>query len=174
MSLKKIWTDPVWSKVISAGILGLIALFYTRFLSVSENITFKEAFERTLKYKISVAYVIFSVIGYWILVSVGKKLFKNKKDNSFYSKKQQTVRSFNKTLDQTTGILFRWGVYFNYDTPFIADLTAFCTKHGETPLRFVHHRCPVYGCQNSFKQLDEHAVKNIIESELINKWESIK
>jgi uncharacterized membrane protein len=36
--LKKIWSDPVWSKIISAGILALIGVFATYFLGYWEKI----------------------------------------------------------------------------------------------------------------------------------------
>lgn len=169
---KKIWSDPVWSKVISVGIVGLITLGYTKFLSVTEDVTFREAFNQILEIKIALVYVLLALVAYWILAYIFRKLFK--KEKAYYSTKQQKLRSFNKTIDPKTEILFRWGVYFDYDTPFIADLTAFCTKHGEPPIRFMGHRCPSPDCPNSRQQINEHAVKNFIESELIDRWEKIK
>lgn len=170
--IKKIWTDPVWSKVISVGIIGLLTLGYTKFLSVTENVTFKEAFEKILEIKIELVYVFLALVTYWLLKYFYRKIFK--KEKAYYSLKQQKLRSFNKTTDPNTGILFRWGVYFDYDTPFISDLTAFCTKHGETPIRFISNRCPFNDCTNSHNRIDEYAVKNFIESDLIDRWEKIK
>lgn len=46
--IKKIWTDQVWSKVIAVGIVALITLGYTKFLSLSEELTFKKAFDKIL------------------------------------------------------------------------------------------------------------------------------
>lgn len=170
--VKKIWTDPVWSKVISVGIIALLTIGYTKFLSVTEKVTFQEAFSKILEIKIAVVYVFLALVVYWLLKLLFKKIFK--KEKSHYSTKQQKLRSFNKTSDPSTGILFRWGVYFDYNTPFIADLTAFCTKHGETPIRFIHNRCPFNDCTNSHNRIDEHVVKNFIESDLIDRWEKIK
>ena len=170
--IKKIWTDPVWSKVISVGIIGLLTLSYTKFISVTEKLTYKEAFNKILEIKVEVVYVGLVVLIYWLIKSFSKKIFK--KEKSFYSSKQQNLRSHNKLTDPHTGILFRWGVYFDYNTPFIADLTAFCTKHGPTPIRFIHNRCPYKDCTNSHKAIDDYAVKNFIESDLINKWENLK
>jgi len=170
--IKKIWSDPVWSKVISVGIIGLLTLGYTKILSLTEEITFKEAFNKILEIKIAVVYVFIAIVAFWILKFFFKRIFK--KEKSIYSKKQQDLRSFNKTTDPNTGILFRWGVYFNYGTPFIADLTAFCTKHGATPIRFINNRCPFHDCTNSHNRIDEYAVKNFIESDLIDRWEKMK
>ena len=170
--LKKIWTDPVWSKVISVGIIGVLTLCYTKFLSVTEKLTFNEAFNKTLEIKVAVIYVFLAIVVYWVLKFIYRKIFK--KEKAYYSAKQQKLRPFNKTTDPNTGILFRWGVYFDYDTPFIADLTAFCTKHGETPIRFINNRCPFNDCANSHNRIDEYAVKNLIESDLIERWEKMK
>ena len=170
--IKKIWTDPVWSKVIAVGIVALITLGYTKFLSVSEEVTFKEAFDKILEIKIAVLYVIIALIIYWIISWLFRKIFK--KEKAYYTSKQEKLRTFNKTTDPKTGILFKWGVYFDYDTPFIADLTAFCTKHGETPIRFMGDSCPMQGCENSRQRIDKYAVKNFIESDLIDRWGKIK
>ena len=79
----------------------------------------------------------------------------------------------NNETDPQTGILFRWGVFFDYDTPFISDLTAFCTKHPGAPIRFIDNSCPVRDCENHRNRIDLYQVKNIIESELIDKWRKI-
>jgi hypothetical protein len=170
--IKKIWTDPVWSKVISVGIIGLLTLGYTKFLIVTEKVTFKEAFEKTLEIKIELVYIFLALVAYWILKYFHRKIFK--KEKSSYSVKQQKLRLFNNNTDHNIGILFRWGVHFDYDTPFISDLTAFCTKHGETPIRFISNRCPFNDCTNSHNRIDEYAIKNFIESDLIERWEKIK
>jgi hypothetical protein len=170
--IKKIWTDPVWSKVIAVGIVALITLSYTKFLSVTENVTFKEAFDKTIDIKIPVVYIIIILIINWIIAWLFKNIFK--KEKSFYNTKQQKLRTFNETTDPNTGILFKWGVFFDYETPFISDLTAFCTKHGETPIRLMGDCCPIQGCENSRQRIENCAVKNLIESDLIDRWEKIK
>ena len=170
--IKKIWTDPVWSKVISVGIVALITLGYTKFLSVSEGVTFKEAFDKNLEVKISAFYVLVGILIYWIASWSFKKIFR--KSNSIYTKQQQKLREFNKSADTQAGLLFKWDVFFDYQTPFIADLTVFCTKHGQTPIRFMGDRCSVPGCDNYRQQINTYALKNLIESDLIDRWEKLK
>lgn len=171
--IKKIWIYPVWSKVIAAGIVALITLGYTKFLSVSEEVTFKEAFDKILEIKISVFYVLVSIIIYWIASWTFKKIFR--KNNSVYTKQQQQKLSeFNKSTDTQAGLIFKWDVFFDYQTPFIADLTVFCTKHGQTPIRFMGDRCSIPGCENSRQQINKSALKNLIESDLIDRWENLK
>jgi hypothetical protein len=170
--VKKIWTDPVWSKVISVGIIGLLTLGYTKFVSVTEKVTYREAFNKILEIKIEVIYVVLALVAYWVLKFAYRKLIK--KEKAYYSSKQQKLRSLNKTTDPNTGILFKWSVFFDYETPFISDLTAFCTKHGDTPIRFLGDSCSIQGCENSIQRIDRLAVKNLIESDLIDRWEKIK
>ncbi|MCJ8166118.1 hypothetical protein MKJ04_14825 [Pontibacter sp. E15-1] len=96
------------------------------------------------------------------------------KGNQFYTKKQRKLREFNKTEITEASILLRWGVFFDIDTPFISDLTPYCTKHEGAPIRFIHNRCPMQGCENSKIQFNKYGMKNLIESDLIDKWEKIK
>ena len=108
-----------------------------------------------------------------LLYFIGKKFFVKK--NDYYSKKQKKLREYNSLNDETVGILLRWKVYFDrYGNPFIADLNPFCTKHDGPPIRFMHNRCPMQDCENNHPQYNEHAVKNAIESDLIDKWEKMK
>jgi len=170
--IKKIWTQ-VWPEVTKVGISSLLTLGFTKFVSVTEKVTFKEAFNKILEIKIEVIYIVLALINYWVLKFVYKGIFKTEK--VYYSSKQQELRSFNKITDQKTDILYKWGVFFNYDnTPFISNLTAFCTKHGDTPIRFMDDICSIQDCENSRQRIDRHAIKNFIESELIEKWERIK
>jgi hypothetical protein len=170
--IKKVWTDPVWSKVIAAGILMLITISYTKFLSMTENLSFKDAFDKTLEIKVTVVYVITALILYWIISWLFKRFFK--KENSVYNSKQQKLQKFNKTIDPKSGLQFKWRVFFDSETPFISDLTVFCTRHEETPIRFMNGSCPIQDCENSKQRIDKPAIENYIESILIDKWEKIK
>jgi len=166
--IKRIWKDPVWSKVIAVGIIGFISLIYAKIKSASSDISFIDALKGILDIKISVVYTLAIILGFLIL----RRFFIKKE--GYYSTTQEKLRKFNKTTDPNTGILFKWGVYFDYETPFIADLTAFCTKHNGPPIRFIDNRCPIQGCENSRNRIDNYAVKNFIESDLIDRWEKIK
>jgi hypothetical protein len=125
------------------------------------------ALKQLLDIKISVVYAVCLFIAYLIL----RQIFKRR---GYYSRKQEQLRQFNKSQDTATGIQFRWTVYFDGDTPFIDDLSMFCTKHGDTPVRFMENRCPIRDCSNSFRPIDERVLKNIIESDLISRWDKIK
>lgn len=50
--IKLIWTDPVWSKVISAVVLVFIGLIYSFFQTVLKEVNFFKALNDILNYKI--------------------------------------------------------------------------------------------------------------------------
>jgi hypothetical protein len=165
--IKKIWKDPVWSKVIAAIIIAIISVVYAKIKSTVLNISFQVALKQLIDLKINIVYVICLFIGYLIICQLFKK-------RGYYSRKQEQLRQFNKSHDTETGLLFRWTVYFDGETPFIDDLSMFCTKHGEVPVRFMENMCPIRECPNSYRPIDESALKNIIESDLIAHWDKIK
>ena len=113
-------------------------------------------------------FIILSVIIYVI----GKKFVNNKKQ--YYSKKQQKLRKFNSSTIEEADILMRWRVWFDYETPLIADLTPFCKKHIGSPIRFINNSCPDPNCENSRIKFNEYTMKNVIESDLIDTWEKMK
>jgi hypothetical protein len=121
--------------------------------------------------QVSIYQILIFLIFATAIFLLGRKFIGNK--SQYYSKKQRKLRSLNKTEIPEEGILLRWKVFFDYDTPFIADLTAFCTRHDGPPMRFIHKRCPVQGCDNSRSPFNEFDMKNAIESDLIDKWEKI-
>jgi hypothetical protein len=166
--LKRIWKDPVWSKVIAVGIIAIISLLYAKIKSISTEITFQAALQGLINTKIRVIYVLAIILLYLVLRQV-----LNYKDRS-YIKKHDTIRKYNKYLHPQLGILFRWNVYFDDDTPSISDLTPFCTKHDGPPIRFINNRCPMPGCENSRQAFDNLGVTNIIESDLIDRWDKLK
>ena len=77
----------------------------------------------------------------------------------------------NKTIiDEENGIKITWDVampsIYN-PNPHPYNINIFCTKH-EIPLLMKHGRCTDLSCPNSLTQYDEHAIKNTIESMLLN------
>ena len=172
-NVKNIWKDPVWSKVISVGILGLITVIYAKIESIIGKITYKDAFLKAIQLKIPIFYILIFIIIYWIFLWLKSKFKKKNEDSDFYTKKQKDFVKNNKTVDNEHGLLYKWDVFFNYNnTPFILNLTIFCTEHGDTPLKFIGRRCSVSNCKNYVHEVDLNKVKNIIESDLINRWDN--
>lgn len=74
----KIWKDPVWSKVISAGIILLIATIWTKYSNYSSQQVY-DFFILLLTYKLPI-YVFLSIIGLYFLIKLLIRLFKKKID----------------------------------------------------------------------------------------------
>lgn len=167
--LSRIWKDPVGSKIISVAIIGLISFIYALIVREKDGVTFHDTFSKIYDLKLNVVYIICAILIYLIV----KPLLK--KEKPYYSKKQGELREFNKQRDDQNGILFKWDVYFDHsENPFIGDLTLFCTKHDEIPIRFMDNKCPINGCLNNRKSINLYFVKNAIESGLIARWDIIK
>jgi hypothetical protein len=74
----KIWKDPVWSKVISAGIIAFIAIVWAKIT----NHTWSEIYDfiiNVLSLQMPV-YIFLSTIGFYFIVKLCIKLFKKKRD----------------------------------------------------------------------------------------------
>ncbi|WP_269225594.1 hypothetical protein [Flavobacterium eburneipallidum] len=82
---ESIWTNPVWSKVISAGIIASITILYSIVKNAFEDISIYEAIIKVLNFQIEVyLYLMFSVFSiaiYFIINYLRKKI--NKKHLGF-------------------------------------------------------------------------------------------
>ncbi len=77
-TILKIWKDPVWSKVISAGIILLIATLWTKYSNYSSQQVY-DFFICLLTYKLPI-FVFLSIIGLYFLTKLIIRLFKKKTD----------------------------------------------------------------------------------------------
>ncbi len=67
-AILKIWKDPVWSKVISAGIILLIATIWTKYSNYSSQQVY-DFFILILTYKLPI-FVFLSMIGLYFLIKL--------------------------------------------------------------------------------------------------------
>lgn len=74
--IRKIWKDPVWSKVIATTIISLVAVIYSYILSKIKNESFESSLIALLTYKIQLWFILFIAI---IGLSVNLILKKSKK-----------------------------------------------------------------------------------------------
>lgn len=166
--IKKIWADPVLSKVISVAILALITLAYTTIQSITEDVSFSVALQTILYFEIPLIYL----LGGLIILYFSNRILKWKRRT--YSAIQKKIMQFNKLSDAASGVIYKWEVFFDdNNTPFIQNLTVFCNKHGEIPIRFYGDKCQEYDCENAVRSIDMYKLKNYIESLLIHEWENI-
>jgi hypothetical protein len=74
----KVWKDPVWSKVISAGIILLIATIWTKYSNYSSQQVF-DFFILVITYKLPI-FAFLSLLGLYFLTNVLITLFRKKPD----------------------------------------------------------------------------------------------
>jgi hypothetical protein len=73
------WKDPVWSKVISTGIIALVSsIGYIAWESYCNKLTLKEALSKLLSYKIDLVHVII-FLSCLLLIYILTKVFSTKK-----------------------------------------------------------------------------------------------
>ena len=166
--LTKFWNNPVWSKVIAGIILIILPVIYAKIKSITDEITFMSALHGLINIRIKLIYI----VGIFVLLLIIRQI--NKKNKQGYSKKQRELQKFSMQRHDAEGVLLKWKVLFEDELPYISNLTAFCTKHNEVPIRFVDNICPIQGCTNSKQPLHMPGVQNILESELIARWDKIK
>lgn len=167
--IKKIWKDPVGSKIISWLIIGLITLIILNIKSSYDNESLKKTIYNLINLKVKISYILIGILIVYIIY----KIFRSRK--SGHSRSQKKIKEFNKSIDNEKGLLLKWVVYFRSNgNPFITDLETFCTKHGEVPIRFLDNNCSVRGCENSGMNLDTYKTKNHLESIVVHEWDKIK
>lgn len=166
--IKKIWNDPVGSKIIASSILGLLGLIGIAIKSNYDEKSFYETFIWLVKFPIPLFYIVLSLIIIFIIYKIAKR------KKNYYSPKQRKLREFNSSIDNEAGIKSEWTVYFyNNGKPFITDLEFFCLLHDEVPIRFFGNRCSHIGCKNSVLEFNEYEIKNHLESFVLNEWNKL-
>ena len=145
---EKIWGNSIhWEKIREVRIGKILARQFT----VLEILIF----------------IALTVIFYF----VGALFYKRVK--SRYLRKQRTLMKYKRLDMLQKGIMFRWRISFDPNNePYIEDLQAFCTKH-KPPIRLIDNVCPVVGCENNKLEIDVAKTRNVIESNLINRWEQL-
>lgn len=83
--IKQLWTDPVWSKVISAGIIIFIGFVYSLFQTLLKDISLLQVLKDTLNFKIELWKIFLTIFGVLISYAVYYKWrqMKNKKIGKF-------------------------------------------------------------------------------------------
>lgn len=105
MEFKKIWNDPVWSKVISAVIIAAGTLTLTFILSLISKRSFFDPLIIFLTSNIPVWIFIIIIIAFLFLFKInGKWTRKFKYDVDTLRMDKETFNTFRKTLPQTESI----------------------------------------------------------------------
>lgn len=99
--LSKVWKDPVWSKVISAGIIGIIIFIYNYIVAISKDESFKETLKTFWEQKFELWQ--FALLTFIIVVSFfvyqKYKPKKQKIENSFDNVDLNSLHIMNEDID---------------------------------------------------------------------------
>ncbi len=112
----KIWKDPVWSKVIASGIIGLLTLIYIANRSIIKNISFQESLKQIMDSGISLKLillliVILILIRFFYIMYLVKPFsdiqLKNKSDPTLLSKlkKETTIPKSSISIYRTNKLI---------------------------------------------------------------------
>jgi hypothetical protein len=167
-----IWKDPVGSKVISAGIIGLLIYLYALTLKLLSGISISNTISKIAFYEIKLWIILVAVFSLFLITVFIQKI-KAKKPTE-HERKIEKIKKFTETKDDIRNILFRWKVGFYQGMPCIYNLNPFCKNHGNIPIKYIGTQCPHITCTNSRNPLDLEKTKNHIESILIQYWNDIE
>ena len=126
---KKLWNDPVWSKVISAGIVGAVG---------AAGITYRQYWLSALLHGVSASWAylfstslvthwvlgllaLFTILFFILLISLSTTLTSGSKKNAYENMIRITPEWYDYSMDSFFGLKWRW----TYDGPQIV-LNAFC------------------------------------------------
>lgn len=100
--IKQIWKDPVWSKVISAGIIGLVILIYNYIYSLVTNTDFKTNIKAFWNSKISLWVVAVLILVLLVIYTLRKLFNRKEKDDFAYDEKtlEIDIAFFNKVRNE--------------------------------------------------------------------------
>jgi hypothetical protein len=170
---KKIWSDPVWSKVISAIIIAggsfLISIIYS--LNTELNLKQSSAFlwNHQIKLGPTIVVIICGLLILALIQSITQKSpsKREKLESKFHQK-------FRKIEDSVDPITYRFNAYISSYTnfPFISELRVYCTAHNDgEKLMSSHSGCPNPNCSKYRISFDQNYLKTHIETSLLKEWE---
>ncbi len=172
---KKIWSDPVWSKVISAIIIAIGGFIISVIYSVITELTLEQSIKYLWNYKIELGPTISIVFMVLFIFAIIQKFVKKNpsKREKLETKFHEKFRKFEDSLEPIT---YRFNAYIsNYTNfPFISELRVYCTAHdGRERLMNTYDGCPDRNCINHKKTYSERLLINDIETNLLKIWENM-
>lgn len=175
---QKIWTSPVWSKVISAGIIALIGFISVVIYYSTTDMSPTKAIIYIWNYKITLGYAFITLISIFLIQILLQNIFskKERKLTKAEKKSKEFCDQWYKINDDENNVAYRFRTYISSYTkqPFISDLTAFCTKHNGQELKMKWFGgCLDANCANHNISSKERDVKDLIESQIIVEWEKL-
>jgi hypothetical protein len=178
--MNRIWKDPVWSKVIATGIIGLIGFLYVVVESLTSELSFKESFINIMTSEISLYLVVLIIVGlllFQILFSflTGKIRILTKEEKNLNRKIKAIVGNDYKYRFNDIKVLARYSVGFDDDfkKPYVYDIQLFCNNHNP-PLKLVSNQCYATNeCAKMDYVINEERVRPQLESQILQAWDDL-
>lgn len=162
MKIKKalVWLGGIILSVVLERIFNLIPI---------EKLFNSEKWSWLIQNRFNIIdFIVFVIILLVVFVCIAK--FGSNKSDKQKLKIKKHLEKINSIEDDKEGIKVTWDIFMGsmYDNdPHPYNIRLFCTKH-DMPLLMQHGYCTDYNCPNSHAQYDERAIKNTIESLLLN------
>ena len=112
--MKKIWNDPVWSKVIAAIIIGILTIVYAAIQKITKGVSFEETYQLIFEYRVRLVYV----IGILLIIYIAKSIFKHfAKKNKAIEEETIPNNPYGEYVEDTFGANnARWTWTYAWDT----------------------------------------------------------
>ncbi|MBQ3617418.1 MAG: hypothetical protein IJQ89_07020 [Bacteroidales bacterium] len=153
MNIKKIWRDPVWSKVIAGVLLMVItAIVSVIRSSYSETESFMDVLNTVLGVKINLWLALAVVLIVWIVVSIVKQ--KKNKKNSI--PQVPFVNGFTEGDYQRMKWKWRWKWNKSLNIYDLTDLNLVCPlcNEGVLTIGYMNYRCGKCGVEINYRELN--------------------
>lgn len=172
---KKIWSDPVWSKVISVVITAIGGFIISIIYSLTTELTLEQSIKYLWHYKVELGPIISIFFIVILITSIIQKILK-KSPSKREKLESEFHRKFRKIDDSGVPVRYRFNAYISSYTkfPFISDLRVYCSAHdGRESLMSQYNGCPDRECVNHGRKYSEIDLKNQIETNLLKEWENM-
>ncbi len=173
--LKKMWKDPVWSKVISALIITVGGFIISLLYSLITDRTVKESILYLWNIKVALGPLIIISFLLAILTSIIKKV-RTKGRTEIQSLESIFHEKYTKIVDNENNLTYRFSAYVGASNkfPYISELRVYCNNHDMEVLLTQYQGCNRPGCKHFGKGYNESILKQNIETYLLGVWEKMK
>ena len=174
--MKKIWTDPVWSKVIATMIIAVGYFILGVIYSLITDKTLEESLKYLWSFLVPIGPTFLVIIILLLITALIQRILKKQP-----SKLEKLEALFHKEnterVDSLSGVTFRYNARISSSTkyPFITDLRVYCTGNNHPKqLMKKNSGCSVNGCQNQGRGYNEYGLKTQIETDLLQVWDEMR
>lgn len=176
--MKKIWI-VLWTLVnfaFSGFLAPLLTDFVKKQFTGEDPVSWEWLLDNRFSLLSFVIFVIVFLIVFGLTVLVRRNIPVNKAKRQ-EKKIRDELKKYNSAYFQDVSVRASWEVLTEGlidDSPSITNLQLFCMNNMHRPIRMQSGVCPCQGCPNHTRRVDVYNVKNIIESDLVLRKQSLR